>query len=94
MLDKLKESGNQLYIDVSSPSEYQKRCKETDKTGYQVVYSDDEDLVVCQTKQKGVVFNLWNVKLREWALDAWIKLLGLGVIWLWLWRVQEDFVEC
>ena len=41
MLDKLKKSGNQLYIDVSSPTEYRKRCKESAE--YNVIYSDDED---------------------------------------------------
>ena len=43
MLEKLKKSGNKLYTDVSSPSDFKKRCEETDKVGYKVIYSDNED---------------------------------------------------
>ena len=38
MLEKLKKSGNQFYIDVSSPSDYKKRCKDNDSVGYSVIY--------------------------------------------------------
>ena len=32
-----------MYTDVSSPSDFKKRCEETDKVGYKVIYSDNED---------------------------------------------------
>ena len=42
MLNKLKESGNKYYQFFDDFQEYEARCKETDPTGYDVVFADDE----------------------------------------------------
>lgn len=43
MLRKLKESKNKYYQFHEDYNTYQKRCKETDPTGYDVVFIDEEN---------------------------------------------------
>ena len=43
MLNKLKEKGNKYYQFFDDYHEYETRCKETDPTGYDVVFPDEDD---------------------------------------------------
>ena len=43
MLEKLKRSGNKHYQFFENIEEYEARCKETDPTGYGVIFQDEAE---------------------------------------------------
>ena len=43
MLQKLKESGSPYHQSLMTPSNYRLMCNETDKTGYETIYGEEED---------------------------------------------------
>ena len=44
-LDKLKDKKNPHYTNINTPEEFQKRCKENDVTGFDVLYGDNDDVI-------------------------------------------------
>ena len=44
MLQKLKDAGSPYHQHLNTPGEYKALCHETDKHGYETVYSDNEDM--------------------------------------------------
>ena len=43
MLQKLKEAGSPYHQHLNTPEKYKDLCHETDKNGYETIYSDDEE---------------------------------------------------
>ena len=43
-LAKLKAHGNPYYTNIDSPEQFEKRCRETDKTGHDLIFGDNENL--------------------------------------------------
>ena len=45
MLQKLKESGSPYHQNLLTPANYRLMCNETDKTGYETIYGEEEDIL-------------------------------------------------
>ena len=43
-LAKLKASGNPYYANIDTPEDFEKRCRENDKTGHDLIFGDYDDL--------------------------------------------------
>ena len=44
-LEELKEEKNPHYTNINTPEEFQKRCKENDQVGFDVLYGDNDDVI-------------------------------------------------